>query len=335
MKDLVKQYLDQGLSRRQFLSGLGRAGLTSAAATAMANSLAPFVAHAQTQATTGERPWMREIKGTGGALLVAQLKAAGVRHLFCSPSAAVGPFFDALVDEPEMVVIKALEEGTLGAISDGYAKASGKPAFAMIDAAGLPAFMGQMYISSVDRMPVVVAVDDNQIPNVTNGITKWQWIAERPDTLPAVARQALKFATTHPAGPVFLVLDGATLRGEGQAGIMDKEKFDVPMTARPDPALIQQAARMLLEAESPLLYFGDEVTWCGGAAPRASSSSLPSCWECRQPSPGESPCGRSRSRPATISIRIKSGRRLGIQARRMSSSAWGLVRLHRSAGEAS
>jgi thiamine pyrophosphate-dependent acetolactate synthase large subunit-like protein len=260
MKDLVKQYLDQGLSRRQFLSGLGRAGLSSAAATTMANSLAPFVA--QAQSTDGARAWMREMKGTGAALLVAQLKAAGVRHLFCNPSGAVGPFFDALVDEPELHIIKALEEGTLGAMSDGYAKASGKPAFAMIDAAGLPAFMGQMYISSVDRMPVVVAVDDNQIPNVTNGITKWQWIAERPDTLPAVARQALKFATTDPCGPVFLVLDGATLRNEGQAGIMDKEKFDVPVTARPDPALVQQAARMLLEAKNPLVFVGDEVTWC-------------------------------------------------------------------------
>jgi thiamine pyrophosphate-dependent acetolactate synthase large subunit-like protein len=261
MKDLVKQYLDCGVSRRNFLTALGGVGLTATAADAIANSLAPFVA--QAPASDGTPPWMRQVSGTGGALLVAQLKAAGVRHLFCNPSAAVAPFFDALVDEPEMHVIKALEEGALGAMADGYAKASGKPAFAMIDAAGMPAFMGQMYVSWWDRVPVVLAIDDDQIPNATNSITKWQWVAERAETIPAVTRQALKFATTYPYGPVFLVLSADTLRGNAQAAIMDQEKFSVPLKIRPDVALVEQAARLLLDARNPLLYFGDEITVCG------------------------------------------------------------------------
>src|SRR3990167_1505755 len=86
MKDLIKQYMDRGLSRRQFLAGLGSVGLTSTGADAMANSLAPFLA--QDPAGEATRPWMRQMRGTGGALLVAQLKAAGIRHLFCNPSAA-------------------------------------------------------------------------------------------------------------------------------------------------------------------------------------------------------------------------------------------------------
>ena len=260
MKALIKEYLDRGVSRRQFLSAMGTVGLTSAAADAMADSLAPFVA--QLPGPAAAPPWMREMRGTGGALLVAQLKAAGIRHLFCNPSAAVGPFFDALVDEPDMHVIKALEEGALGAMADGYAKASGKPAFAMIDAAGMPAFMGQMFISASDHMPVVLAVDDDEIPDATNAITKWQWTAEGAGTIPSVTRQALKFATTHPAGPVFLVLDAASLRGEAQAAIMDQEKFSITTTLRPDPASVERAARLLLDAANPLIYCGDEVTLC-------------------------------------------------------------------------
>ena len=260
MKDLIKQYLDHGVSRRNFLTALGGVGLSAAAADAMANSLAPFVEQAQTDGTP---PWMRQMRGTGGALLVAQLKAAGVRHLFCNPSAAVGPFFDALVDEPDMHVIKALEEGALGAMADGYAKASGKPAFAMCDAAGMPAFMGQMFISWADRIPVILAIDDDQIPNATNSITKWRWIAERPETVPGVARQALKFATTYPYGPVFLVLGSGAIGGEAQAAIMDQEKFNVTQKMRPDSTLVDQAARMLLDARNPLMYYGDEVTVCG------------------------------------------------------------------------
>ena len=260
MKDLIKQYLDSGMSRRQFLAGLGGVGVTAAAADAMANSLTPFQLPEATPDVT--RPWMRQMSGTGGALLAAQMKAAGLQHVFCNPSAAVGPFFDALVDEPGINVIKALEEGTVGAMCDGYCKASGKPAFAMIDAAGLPAFMGQMYISSVDRMPVVVAVDEDQVPHMTSGMTKWQWIADGAASVPAVMRQALKFATTNPCGPVSLVLTGAALRGQGQAAIMDQDKFNVPMNLAPDRALVEQAARLLLEARNPLVFIGDEITWC-------------------------------------------------------------------------
>ena len=69
MKDLIKQYLDQGVSRRNFLSALGGLGMTAAAADAMANSLAPFVP--QEPAADGAPSWMRQMEGTGAALLSA------------------------------------------------------------------------------------------------------------------------------------------------------------------------------------------------------------------------------------------------------------------------
>lgn len=261
MKDLIKQYLDQGVSRRNFLSALGGLGMSAAAADAYANSLAPFLP--QEPSADAAPPWMRQMEGTGAALLVAQLKAAGVKHIFCNPSGASGPFFDALVDEPGIQVIKALEEGALGAMADGYAKATGKPAFAMCDAAGMPAFMGQMFVSWSDRVPVVLAIDDDAIPNATHSVTKWEWKGEGADAVPGAIRQALKFASTHPAGPVFMVLTGQTLSGKGRGLIMDQEKFNAPLTIRPDRAMIDRAARLLIEARNPILYYGDEVTVCG------------------------------------------------------------------------
>ena len=47
MKDLIKQYLDHGISRRQLMSGLSAVGMSTVAAKAMAQSLAPFAASAQ------------------------------------------------------------------------------------------------------------------------------------------------------------------------------------------------------------------------------------------------------------------------------------------------
>jgi acetolactate synthase I/II/III large subunit len=278
MKHLIKQYLDRSISRRHFLSGLGTLGITSVAANSMASTLAPFMAQAANENAEGGQPsWLREMKGSGGALLVAQLKAAGIRHLFFNPASAAAPVYDAMVDETDIQLIQALEEGALAAMADGYAKATGKPSFALIAPPGVPSFMTQMFNSWKDRTPVVLATDyagrDNQgrdgsqdtdhMEVMTSATTKWHWVAQSAQSIPEVTRRALKFATTSPCGPVFLAFPGDTLREEAGAAVMDQSKFSVSMKIRPDPALVEQAARMLLEARNPVLYIGDEITWCG------------------------------------------------------------------------
>src|SRR5579862_5067039 len=85
MKDLIKKYLDRGISRRAFLSRLSALGLTTSAANTMAGSLSAFQPP-EPQAATTTAPWMRDVRGTGGALLAAQLKAAGIEYVFFNPS---------------------------------------------------------------------------------------------------------------------------------------------------------------------------------------------------------------------------------------------------------
>src|SRR5438105_12349621 len=98
MKHLTKQYPDSRISRRELLSGLGTLGITAAAATSMAQSLAPFLPAAAAEASADASSASRSVKGTGGALLVAQLKASGIEHIFFNPSSGAAPFFDALDD---------------------------------------------------------------------------------------------------------------------------------------------------------------------------------------------------------------------------------------------
>src|SRR5437667_1539970 len=102
MKHLIKQYLDCGISRRGFLSGLGALGIGTVAANALARSLTPFLPAAEDAAAESNPAWMREVRGTGGALLVAQLKAAGIEYIFFNPSSGEAPVYDALVDEPKL-----------------------------------------------------------------------------------------------------------------------------------------------------------------------------------------------------------------------------------------
>ena len=112
MKDLIKQYLDHGISRRKLMSGLSALGISTVAAKAMAQSLAPFASPAKAAAAPGGA--VREMTGTGGALYVQQLKAAGVQYIFFNPSTGDSPIFDALVDEPGITLIKGIQEGAVG-----------------------------------------------------------------------------------------------------------------------------------------------------------------------------------------------------------------------------
>lgn len=277
MKHLIKQYLDRGISRRDFLSGLGSFGISASAANAMARSLAPFLPASDDPKAADDTPsWVREVKGTGGALLVAQLKEAGVEYVFFNPSTPSNYFFDALVDEPNLPVIKAVQEGALAAMADGYAKATGKTPFVICARPGFPNAMTQIFNSWKDQIPMIVAVDGlardatgqdgsedaDHMESMAQTITKWYWLAESAERIPEITRRAMKFASTPPCGPVFLTFPADTFRTEVKATVMSQSKFQVPMRIRPDTADVERTARMLLDAKSPLLYVGDEVTRC-------------------------------------------------------------------------
>ena len=274
MKELIKQYLDNGISRRKLISGLTTIGMSAVAAKAMAQNLAPLAGAASGAVAKSAT---REMQGTGGALFVAQLKAAGIKYIFFNPSTGDSPIFDALVDEPSIQLIKGVQEGAVVAMADGYARATGKPAVIVVANIGLPNAMTQMVNSWKDNIPLIVAVasvgqealgreltqETEHVELMTQPITKWYWNAQSTATIPETVRRAVKFSTTPPCGPVFLSLPTNTLQGEAKANIIDQAKFDVPMRIRPDKDDIEAAAKMLLAAQSPLVSIGDELHWCG------------------------------------------------------------------------
>ena len=251
MKDLIKQYLDDGLSRRRLMSGLGALGLSAAASKSVAQSLAPVM-----QAPRG--PAMREMRGTGGALFVAQLKAAGVEYVFFNPSTGDYPIFDALVDEPGIQLIKGIQEGAVVAMADGYARASGKTGVAIVANVGLPNAMTQMVNTWKDQVPLLLAVasveqdalgrdlqqESDYAEVMTQPITKWYWAAKSTASIPETVRRGMKFASTPPGGPVFLALPNNTLREEATAQIWDQAKFDVPMHIRADQDEDRKSTRL-------------------------------------------------------------------------------------------
>ncbi|MGH9661405.1 MAG: hypothetical protein ACRD96_22855, partial [Bryobacteraceae bacterium] len=86
MQNLVRRYLDAELTRRGFARRLSQLGFTAAAVQAILKPL-----EASEKAPNGAPS-----EGTGGALVVAQAKAAGAEYLFTNPGSFEVGLFDAL-----------------------------------------------------------------------------------------------------------------------------------------------------------------------------------------------------------------------------------------------
>ena len=279
MQDLVRRYLDSGLSRRGFLENMAGLGFSLAAARAVLKSAdaAESAARLETPAGGGS------LEGTGGELAVAQAKAAGVEYMFTNPGSYEAGLFDAFVDTPGLQMIMGLHEGIVLSMADGYHRVSRKPAFVNVHViAGTAQMAGQLYNASRDGSAIVITagLNDNELWNddvllgpspgydqkeIPRQFTKICWEARRAESLPLLLRRAFKVAATDPGGPVYLAMAHYALEAKGvKAQILPAERFLIRPRVRPDVASVTEAARLLVEAKRPIVIVGDEV-WKSGA----------------------------------------------------------------------
>lgn len=228
---------------------------------------------------------MRSATGTGGVLLVEQLKAAGVDYVFTNPGSTEVGLFDALADAPELQHIMGLHEGSVIAMADGYSQVTGKAAFVNVHTiAGTAQMAGQLYNAHWDNVPIVVTAalvdatvySDNVIlaprpgfaqVDVVKQFTKISWEVRNAASIPLALRRAFKVATTAPQGPVYVAFASYALTTPGvTAEVIDQEKFTIPMRIRPDAAQIEQAARWLVEGALPLIFVGPALQRSAGVA---------------------------------------------------------------------
>jgi benzoylformate decarboxylase len=223
------------------------------------------------------------VEGSGGELVVAQARAAGVEYLFANPGSFESGLFDALTDVPAMHVILGLHEGIVVSMADGYHRVTGKPGFVNVHAAvGSAQMMGQLYNAHWDGSALVVTAGmlDSETGSdevvlaappgfsqkeIVRPFTKMCWEVRDPGVLPLMVRRAFKAATAEPSGPVYLAMKDAALESRSvRAQVLPAERFLLKAHSRPAKSAIEDATRMLVESRRPLLVIGDEV-WKAGA----------------------------------------------------------------------
>jgi len=161
--------------------------------------------------------------------------------IFGNPGTTELPLIDALVVKPDLRYIWGLQEATVVGMADGYAQASGKPAFVNLHTSGgLGHGMGAIMNSKIARTPMVITAGQQDLRHIladpllaadltgmANPVAKWCFEPNSLDDLPLILRRAFHSCMSPPRGPVFLSLPMNILDEVGSPSVLPPSRIEL------------------------------------------------------------------------------------------------------------
>jgi benzoylformate decarboxylase len=202
-------------------------------------------------------------------------RSEGARYLFTNPGTTELPIFDELATDAGIELVMCLQEGVAVGAADGYAQASGRPALVNLHVTpGLANGLCGMFNAMWSRSPIVVTAGQQdtrhlvQEPMLAGDLcamasqfSKWTYECRRPDEIGIAMRRAFAYAAAPPTGPTFVSIPWDVFDQQADFEIPGPSRIDFGSIA--SPGAVEQAARVLLEAERPLIVAGDGVARAG------------------------------------------------------------------------
>ena len=208
------------------------------------------------------------------------LRELGLTTVFGNPGSTEETFLKNFPDD--FTYVLGLQEASVVAMADGFARSTGKPALVNVHtAAGMGNAMGNLVAAAKGNTPLIVTAGQQTRemvlcePYLTNKDetvfpqpwVKWAYEPKRAEDVPAAIMRAYAVALQPPAGPVFLSipLDDWEKPALGPAVIRT-----VSHRVSPDAERLRGFAERINGAQRPLLVFGPEVdragAWDAGVA---------------------------------------------------------------------
>ena len=197
------------------------------------------------------------------------MRALKLTMIFGNPGSTEEPF---LTEFPEdFTYVLGLQEASVVAMADGYAQASGRPAFVNLHTApGVGNGMGNLLTAFQNKTPLIVTagqqtremlllepwLTNTQATELPKPAVKWSYEPARAEDVPGALMRAYAAALQPPAGPVFLSvpMDDWEKSAERETPVRQ-----VSARMAPDPETLSEAAQALSNAENPALVFGPGV----------------------------------------------------------------------------
>jgi len=208
----------------------------------------------------------------GARILLESLETEGVEYIFGNPGTTELPLIDALHDTPGINYIWGLQEASVVAMADGYAKASGKPGFINLHTAGgLGHGLGNLLNARTSGTPLVVtagqqdsrhAITDpllqGDLVSIAAPASKWAREITTPEQIPILIRRAFQDAMAPPSGPVFLSLPMDVMEATSDIEIPAISKVDRRPVAGSLPILAEELSRFA--PGKIAIVAGDEIS---------------------------------------------------------------------------
>ena len=212
---------------------------------------------------------------TGSRALLESFLIEGVDTLFGYPGGAIIPVYDALYDYRDRLrhILVRHEQGAVHA-AQGYARVSGRVGVCLVTSGpGATNTVTGLADALMDSTPIVLitgqvgssllgtdAFQETNFIGITQAVTKWNCQVKRAEEIPAAIAKAFFVARSGRPGPV--VVD---ITKDAQCGVapfhykrVTSIRSYIPVS-EPDPARLDEAARLIDEAQRPLVMVGQGV----------------------------------------------------------------------------
>ena len=214
---------------------------------------------------------------TGAQALIKSLEQESVEVVFGLPGGCILPAYDPLLESTIRHILVRHEQGA-GHMAEGYAHVTGRPGVAMVTsgpaATNLVTPLMDAYMDSIPMVAITGQVPTHAIGSdafqecdtvgITRSATKHNELVMTPEDVPLAVRQAFHLATTGRPGPVLVDVPKDVLQKTMQWYWPTDDEVVASLpgyrpTTKGHPRMIKEAARLILEAERPVLYVGGGV----------------------------------------------------------------------------
>ena len=210
------------------------------------------------------------VEHPGSDYLVDVLRALDIDYCASNCGSSFEGLQESIVNhggnrKPEFLT--CLHEESAVAMAHGYAKIAGKPMMALLHGTvGLQHASMAIYNAYCDRVPVymmagldyagpIPAHNATDLAALVRDFVKWDHQPASLEDLGRSAVRAYRVATTPPMAPVLVVVD-AKLQKAPVEGSPRVPPVSRPRFPSADPASVREIARMLVDAENPLITAG-------------------------------------------------------------------------------
>ena len=196
------------------------------------------------------------------------LRQLDMTTVFGNPGSTELPFLNNWPNDFRYVL--GLQESSVVAMADGFARATGRAAFCNLHSAvGIGHALGSVFTAFRNQTPIVISAGQQarsllpgtpflgatEAANFPKPYVKWSCEPARAEDVPAAIARAYYVAMQPPCGPTFVSIpmdDWGAMAAPVSARVVSRD-------TAPDPDLIATLARELAAATNPVLVIGPEV----------------------------------------------------------------------------